>query len=378
MDHTHTMDGKNGPPLDWKTNKTANVGKKLGRIIIVSPELGRSFQFFEVKRVADAWKLDLDCEVEPRFENGRLIRFEIFGPSANLDATYRAVKKWIERSVTKTPASSSWAKMPAWENRKWTEEKLRQEEKERKQIFRGPVPEGLSDKVSLSLPTLVQNIEMSTKISQVEVAWPHELLDADGVTPREVFGNKLESLDSIRTDCEVFITLLPNRQGLPLWSVEITGFHMDDVQTGEQYYRNVLQKVITQKFLGHEKVNMVLDGNEGIDVLIEQAEDWWPRKAFNITPRLLSTPMTDEPGTFRSQGLHYTQLATIQHHIQRSLEAIRFERGSYDFAIRYGCLGLSNFPVDDIGKKYSVIRFANGINTKVGCHVMKWFVAMLS
>jgi hypothetical protein len=209
---------------------------------------------------------------------------------------------------------------------------------------------------------------------QVEVAWPQELLDADSVTPRDVFGNKLESLDSIRTDCKVFITLLPNRQDLPPWSVEISGFHMDDVQTGEQYYRNVLQKVITQKFLGHEKVNMILDENEGIEVLIEQAEDWWPRKAFMMKPRLLPTPMSDESGTFRSQGLHFTQLATAQHHIQRSLEAIRYEKGAYDFAIRYGCLALSNFPVDEIGKKYSLTSFTKGINTTIGCHVMKWFV----
>ena len=144
------MDGKYRPPPDWKSNKTAHAGKKPGRTITVSPELGRSFQYFEVKKVVDAWKFDLDCDVEPRFENGRLIRFEIFGPSANLDVTYRAVKNWIEKSVTKSSASTSWAKTPAWENRKWTEDKLRQEEKDRKQVFKGPVLEGLSDRVSIS------------------------------------------------------------------------------------------------------------------------------------------------------------------------------------------------------------------------------------
>jgi hypothetical protein len=208
------------------------------------------------------------------------------------------------------------------------------------------------------------------------VAWPQELLHAAGVNPRDVFGNKLESLDSIRTDCEVFITLLINRDNLPPWQVEISGFNMGDVQTGAECYRNVIQKVMKQKFLGHEKVNMILDEIEGIDVLIQKAVEWWPRKNFKIVPRLLPAPMSDEPGTFRSEGLHFTQLATIQHHIQRSIEAIRFERGSYDFAIRYGCLALSNFSLDEIGKKYSVIRFKNGINTVVGCHVLKWSVLM--
>jgi hypothetical protein len=149
------MDGKYGPPPDWKGNKTAPTGKKPGRIITVSPELGRSFHHFEVKRGVDTWKSDLGCDVEPRFEHGRLIRFEIFGPSANLDATCRAVNKWIERSLTKTSASAGWAKTPAWENRKWTEDKLRQEEKERRQVFRGPVPEDLADKVSLSFLALL-------------------------------------------------------------------------------------------------------------------------------------------------------------------------------------------------------------------------------
>jgi hypothetical protein len=148
------MDRKCDPPPDWKMDKAANAGKKPGRTLEVSPELGRSFQYFEVKRVVKAWNFELDCDVEPRFQNGRLVRFEIYGPSANLDATYRAVKKWIDRSVTKTAASASWAKLPAWENRKWTEDKLRQEVKERKQVFRGPVPEGLSDKVWSSPPIL--------------------------------------------------------------------------------------------------------------------------------------------------------------------------------------------------------------------------------
>jgi hypothetical protein len=148
------MDRQCDPPPDWKTDKTTNAGKKPGRILEVSPELGRSFQYFEVKRVVRVWKFELDCDVEPRFQNGRLIRFEIFGPSANLDATYRDVKKWIDWSVTKTTASASWAKMPAWENRKWTEDKLRQEVKERKQVFRGPPPEDLSYKVCISFPIL--------------------------------------------------------------------------------------------------------------------------------------------------------------------------------------------------------------------------------
>jgi hypothetical protein len=207
------------------------------------------------------------------------------------------------------------------------------------------------------------------------VAWPQELLHAAGITPRDVFGNKLESLDSVRTDCEVFITLLTDRDNLPPWQVEISGFNMDDVQTGAECYRNVIQKIMKQKFLGHEKVNMILDEIEGINVLIQKADEWWPRKNFKIVPRLLPAPMSDEPGTFRSEGLHFTQLAMIQHHIQRSLEAIRFERGSYDFAIRYGCLALSNFSIDQIGNQYSVTRFMNGINTVVGCHVLKWFVS---
>lgn len=218
-------------------------------------------------------------------------------------------------------------------------------------------------------------VEHDTKVLQIEVEWPQELINIEGITPRDAFGNKLESLDFIRTECEVFITLLPNQRGIQPWQVEISGYHMDNVLAGEQNYRNVVQKIHTQKFLGHDPVNIILDETEGIDITLEQADDWWPRKAFSIVPRLLPTPMTDDPGTFRREPLHYTKLETIQRQVQRSLEAIRFEKGSYDFAIRYGCLAVGNLPISEIGNNYSMASFTKGINTTRRCHVMKWFVS---
>lgn len=209
---------------------------------------------------------------------------------------------------------------------------------------------------------------------QLEVAWPKEFIEVEGLTPRDVFGNKLQSLDFIRTGCEVYITLLPDQANLPRWQVEICGYNMEHVLAGEDAYKSVIKKIHTQKFLSPEKITLILDENEGFHVLLKEAEHWWPQKAFGIVPRLISTPMADDPGTFRTTPLHFTKLASLQNQIERYLKAIQFEKGSYDLSIRYGCLALGGLANSEIRKQYGMNQFIKGLNTTVDCHVNQWFV----
>ncbi|KAF2706849.1 hypothetical protein K504DRAFT_385688 [Pleomassaria siparia CBS 279.74] len=340
--------------------KFTHTGKKPNRVITVPQDFGSRYNHRDLKRIISSWNISPDCEVVPYSQNGKLVRFGIFGAGSKLDETVRAVNKWIEHAMTKSTASSTWAKLPAFEHNKWYESMLREDENERKQKFKNPKPE---------------EGEYIDQVFQVEVEWPQELLDGDLlITPRDAFGNKLERLDSIRTDCEVYITLLTNHPGYPKWQVEISGYDAEHILAGEEHYRNVVQKICTQKFRGDDKANITLDQNEGNIVVLEPAATWWPRKALKIVPRLLPAPMSDDPGTFRRTELHWSQFQMIEDHIRQSLEDVRYERGSYDFTIRYGCIALSKSENAEIkvGEQYAMEQFRMGINGKIGCHIAKW------
>ena len=84
---------------------------------------------------------EFNCEIIPRNQNGRLVRFDVYGSGHKLDAAVKAINRWIESSATKATASSTWAKLSAWEYTKWYEDQLREDTKERQQRFRDAKPE---------------------------------------------------------------------------------------------------------------------------------------------------------------------------------------------------------------------------------------------
>lgn len=215
---------------------------------------------------------------------------------------------------------------------------------------------------------------------QVVVPWPQEFLQFEDnvVTPRDVFGNKLEALDSIRVDDEVFIGLLPARN--PPWQVEISGFHDDNVESGRRHYLNLVHKARLKNFLGSHTLNIILDGSEGNTIILQSPPGWWPNRS-HIVPHLehSSDLMGDPPGSFRNETLHPDQLARIQHRVERALETTRFHRGSYDLSIRLGALALKGLKAEEIGKRYPVPSFQRSIDSGgvVECQVNKWSVAHL-
>lgn len=199
--------------------------------------------------------------------------------------------------------------------------------------------------------------------------------------PRDVFGNKLEALDTIRINDEVWITLLPHRD--PPWQVEIQGMDRACVDRAEAHYRNMIQKVLTATERVSSTTNIILDESEGSKVQLSRLstnEGWWPNKMHMIIPRLLVLPM--DVGNFRQETMDPEKLTEIEEGIRHALEGVRFDKGSYDLAIRFGCLCLDKLEEKEVqeimdspqnnGKTYPLQAFKNGIEGKVSCVVKKW------
>jgi hypothetical protein len=215
-------------------------------------------------------------------------------------------------------------------------------------------------------------------VLQVLIPWPQQLItDGRSISPRDVFGNRLEALDAIRMDDEVWITLVASRD--PPWQVEIRGLEMACVERAETHYRNLVQKVLTKTDVESSATNIILDEAEGSEVqlsTLSSLEEWWPDKTHQLVPRLLVSPM--DAGSFRQETMHPEKLATVEQAIERALETIRFDTGSYDFAIRFGCLCLSGLENSEAGKVYPLRSFKKGIEGKVSCVMKKWSVLCLS
>jgi hypothetical protein len=304
----------------------------------------------DVKNLCLLWKRETDCEIVPYWDRLSLVSFDLFGTGTQADAAVRIINKWIESSHAKTAASSAWSKSPAFDFNAWYYGELSIAEAGRKQKFKNPPPEDVPFKAIVS--------------------WPHQLLNPDvNVTPREVFGNKLEQLDPIRIQDEVFITLLLSD---PPWQVEISGYEPTHVEVGEEHYRNQIQKTINNLVFGKSTTNVILDETEGSQVVFQKAEAWWPTRN-DVVPKLL-TSLMDDAGGFRNNPPHPMQIAEIQDELQHVLEGIRFERGSYDLAIGFGCLCVSAGKEQLVlGEPVPLPSFARAIRGKISCAARKWY-----
>lgn len=198
------------------------------------------------------------------------------------------------------------------------------------------------------------------------VQWPKDLLIQE-LTPRAVFGNELQGLNEIRKQDMVYITALPNH------AVEILGFDDDSVEAAGSHYRTLVNSVRAKSSL-NRGANIILDEQEGIDVVFIQADDWWPNLDDVVVPQLVPSAMMDQPGTFRDDGLSDQQVEEIQNSIKRYAEAVSFTKGAYDFAVRLGAVALDSKKIDKthIGKKRGKEKFIRSINGQVDLKPKKW------
>ncbi|KAF2856104.1 hypothetical protein T440DRAFT_494916 [Plenodomus tracheiphilus IPT5] len=340
----------------WTAPPLIDKGRKPNKIIPVPPEYRRITLLRERDLLVHDLLINTNCVVVPHSDQSRITRFDIHGTSTAVERAVAQINKWIANAHIKSKASSAWAKMPAFNANDWYYDQVTEMETGRKQMFKEAVPELAED---------------APKLPSAIVDWPEDLRSYP-ITPRDAFGNKLEVLNELRMRDEVFITLLPNNNGL--WQVEITGYEARNVPIAEEHYRTMIDKVRADTLGMQHPLNMILDETEGLDVVLEEAEDWWPSRTDKVVPRLVCTPMMYNPGTFRRDGLHSAQLGFIQRSFEQALDAVRRKKGSYDFAIRLGSLvlGSKSVSANDIGKILRKEDFLKAIDSRVDILVKKW------
>lgn len=206
------------------------------------------------------------------------------------------------------------------------------------------------------------------------VLWPEDL-SAQPLTPRDVFGNKLERLDTLRMQDKVWIILQqPTRDDH--WRFEIWGYDGIEVEAAKEHLGTLIEAVRRDTSGTQDALNIIVDAEEGIIVKLQQHEDWWPNAADKVVPRLLSHQLMRRPGTFRQEGLSFTQMSNLQESIKLALDNVRHKKGMYDFVVRLGSLVLKtskHVGADSIGQMYAKEVFQKQIkNGPVELDVKKW------
>jgi hypothetical protein len=187
-----------------------------------------------------------------------------------------------------------------------------------------------------------------------------------------VFGGKLERLDTLRVQDRVWVTLLQNDAGK--WQIEIAGHELMDVATAREHFQTLLDQVVVDASGIQHAYNVILDEREGIQVELQQDEEWWPNHVDKVVPRLLPHQMMDESGSFRQDGVQEAHLLGIEAALKRGLDNVRHKKGAYDFVVRLGCLALDSkhVSVEKVGQTFTKDTFLKDINGPIGLDVKKW------
>ncbi|KAF2739947.1 hypothetical protein EJ04DRAFT_604586 [Polyplosphaeria fusca] len=324
--------------------------RKPNRSILVPPEIRPDVVKLTLQDLTRKLKTETGCDVVPHFGgHSKLTSFDIFGAGTGPERAVKSLNEWIATASTKSAASSAWAKMPAFDPNKWYYNEIDIMEQNRKQVFKGAVPQ--------------ENRPGFRKL----VDWPEDLLNDFNIFPTDalLFGHKLEHLDSIRVEEEVFISLSGNKDRP--WELEIQGYDARHVEQGAQRYRTMIEKVRIRKLGGLDAntVNIVLDAGEGDQIQLQRPDDWWPTKG-GIVPRLIYNNTMDPPGSFRYHSRSYSdEVASVLTSVCRTLDTLRFEQGSYDFAVRLGCVGLEGLSENEVNKKYPLKAFLKSIDSDI-------------
>ncbi|OSS49695.1 hypothetical protein B5807_06148 [Epicoccum nigrum] len=324
--------------------------KRIACKIPVHAEYRRPTHRREGETLVNSVYKETGCIVVAHWQQQFIVGFEVLaGPNSN--NAVAVINQWIAQGNEKSKDSSAWAKMPAFNIDGWYQQQLQQQDNERRERFLGPVPNVQEDE---------------PERLKIVVHWPRDLLVQE-LTPRAVFGNELQGLNEIRKQDMVYITPLPNHD------VEILGFDDDSVEAAESHYRTLVNSVRAKSNVNRVS-NMILDEQEGIDVVFLQADHWWPNVDDVVVPQLVPSPMMDQPGTFRDDGLSDQQVEEIQTSIRRYVEAVSYTKGAYDFAIRLGAVALDSIKIDKthIGKKHGKEKFIRSINGPVDLKPKKW------
>ncbi|KAF9696079.1 hypothetical protein EKO04_006091 [Ascochyta lentis] len=341
--------------ISWPTGVEESIlrQKQVSNTIPVHAEYRRATHRREGATLIDSIHKETGCIVVAHWDHSTIKRFDVYA-GTGLKSAVAAINKWITRGDQKSKESSAWAKVPAFNQAQWCQDQFELEQEEKMGLFLGPVPD------------MQEGEAMRPKIT---LDWPKDLLSIE-VTPPTVFGNTLQALDDIRKRDGVFITLLPNNK------VEILGFDINNVEAAEFHYKTLIERIRAEKCSLQQVTIMVLDEREGIDVVLLPAENWWPNHADRVVPRLLPSAIMDQPGSFREDGLHDTQLATIQTSVKRALEAVSYKKGSYEFLVRLGCIALDSKKMreDQIGQIHGKEKLIKSINGTIDLVPKKWLL----
>jgi hypothetical protein len=213
-------------------------------------------------------------------------------------------------------------------------------------------------------------------LSQIIVDWPTALSE-EHLSPRDVWGNKLEHLDRLRLQDNVWITLQSN--GNKKWQTEIAGHDIANVEAAKEHFDALLDQVRVN-FCGVQHAhNVILDEREGMLVKLQRDEEWWPSHVDRVVPHLLPSKIMEEPGRFREKRIDSTKLSDIYASIESALDRIRSKKGVYDFAVRLGSIALRSRHVseDKIGQTFRKETFLKDVNGPIELEVKKWQVHVL-
>jgi hypothetical protein len=122
-------------------------GRNGTRKVNVPPEYSRRTHQRERESNYRTWKLSTGCDVlayGDKYSN-TVTRFEIFGSSMKVEQAVSEVNEWIHKANTKTPHSTVWSKIKAFDPIQYGYDILRAEDAQRKETFKGPPPEDTKD-----------------------------------------------------------------------------------------------------------------------------------------------------------------------------------------------------------------------------------------
>jgi hypothetical protein len=148
------MDEERRKPSVWNTPPQSSVidlnalqGKKPNRVVSVPLEYRRQTLVRERDTLINDLRVETDCIVIPNGNQTVIRSFYIFGSGSNVEKAVRHLNQWISKAHVKSIASSAWAKMPAYNSDKWYYNEVERLELERKQRFKGPLPQAEGDDI---------------------------------------------------------------------------------------------------------------------------------------------------------------------------------------------------------------------------------------